>query len=448
MKQLLHYISFRELSIWSAGFSLKQNFGFKDSFDFVSIKDILKKKTEVVKIQDDILYQRVTVKVRNNGIEERDKETGKNIGTKRQFKIHTGQFLLSKIDARNGSMGIVPKELDGAVVTQDFLPYEIDTTKVNPDFFVLLTTTKTFIDFCQRCSSGTTNRQRIDETAFLNVQIPLPSIHEQDKIVNAYKHRIKLAEIDEMEFVRLENEIDDILYKELGLKKLEVQPLKKRTLNIFSYSDIIDRWDFYNSSQTVFSSLSKGKYLPVELGKVYNFVNRSWNKRIFNKEYFRYVEIGAIDPSLGILEAVTLDVKNAPSRATQTISTNDLIIGTTRPYLKKFAVVNSDFNECVCSSGFQVISPSDKYNIFFLLEYLKSDLAIKQFEFFMTGALYPAITGKDLRRILIPLPPLNIQNKIADKFSNMKLKIKQLKQQAEQNRISALQEFENEIFKN
>ena len=222
MKQLLYYISFRELTIWSAGFSLKQNFGFKDTFDFVYIKDILKKKTEVVKIQDDILYQRVTIKVRNNGIEERDKEMGKNIGTKRQFKIHTGQFLLSKIDARNGSMGIVPNELEGAVVTQDFLPYEIETTKVNPDFFVLLTTTKTFIDFCQRCSSGTTNRQRIDEKAFLNVQIPLPPISVQNRIVSVYHNRINLAEHQEKQADEIGIGLNEYLSNKLGYKFIAV----------------------------------------------------------------------------------------------------------------------------------------------------------------------------------------------------------------------------------
>ena len=32
-----------------------------------------------------------------------------------------GQFILSRIDARNGALGIVPSELDEAIVTNDFL---------------------------------------------------------------------------------------------------------------------------------------------------------------------------------------------------------------------------------------------------------------------------------------------------------------------------------------
>ena len=102
------------------------------------------------------------------------------------------------------------------------------------------------------------------------------------------------------------------------------------------------------------------------------------------------MELGAVDPLNGILESKKLLVRKAPSRATQKIKNGDLIIGTTRPYLKRFAIVNTQFDGNIASSGFQIIAPSENYNLEFLLEYLKSDYGIKQFELYMTGALYPA----------------------------------------------------------
>ena len=99
-----------------------------------------------------------------------------------------------------------------------------------------------------------------------------------------------------------------------------------------------------------------------------------------------------------------------PSRATQFVKKGDLIIGTTRPYLKRFAIIKGQNDSHIASSGFQIIAPSKDYNLEFLLEYIKSDFGVKQFEFYMTGALYPAITGKDLKKILIPFPPIDIQN--------------------------------------
>ncbi|MBK7854703.1 MAG: hypothetical protein IPJ79_07085 [Bacteroidetes bacterium] len=84
----------------------------------------------------------------------------------------------------------------------------------------------------------------------------------------------------------------------------------------------------------------KSKY-PIEtIGSTYKIAKRNWDKRNEKAKIFKYIEIGAIDPIEGILEAKELPVAQAPSRATQKIKANDLIIGTTRPYLKKFAIVN------------------------------------------------------------------------------------------------------------
>lgn len=158
------------------------------------IGEFLKRNKTAIFIEDDKTYKRVTIRVRNGGVVLRDELTGENIGTKRQFVVSRGQFILSKIDARNGAMGIIPEFLDGAIITQDFLAYDIDKSRINPQYLVLVSTTKQFIDFCQSCSSGTTNRQRVDETRFLNIKVPIPSLEEQDKLVEEYNKLIAIAD--------------------------------------------------------------------------------------------------------------------------------------------------------------------------------------------------------------------------------------------------------------
>ena len=59
------------------------------------------------------------------------------------------KFIFSKIDARNGAFGIIPEELDGAIVTNDFPVFDIDETIINPTFLLLVTTTKAFVKFVQ-----------------------------------------------------------------------------------------------------------------------------------------------------------------------------------------------------------------------------------------------------------------------------------------------------------
>ncbi|MEG1838379.1 MAG: restriction endonuclease subunit S, partial [Bacteroidaceae bacterium] len=100
----------------------------------------------------------------------------------------------------------------------------------------------------------------------------------------------------------------------------------------------------------------------------------------------------------------------------------------------------------VCSSGFQIIN-SKENNLEFLFEYLRSDAGILQFKFYMTGALYPAITNKDLKKIKIPIPPLEVQDEIVAHITGLKKQIKQLRTAAITNRTSALTNFEQKIFK-
>ena len=158
------------------------------------------------------------------------------------------------------------------------------------------------------------------------------------------------------------------------------------------------------------------------------------------------IEMGGIDPVLGIIETSEVEVKKAPSRATQLVLKGDLIIGTTRPYLKKFAIVNEKHNKHIASSAFQIIEPNKNYCIDFLLEYLKSDFAIKQFEYYMTGALYPAITSKDLRRVLIPFPPIEKQKEISIKINLLKNQLTELNSLSINNKVDAILDFEKKVF--
>lgn len=64
----------------------------------------------------------------------------------------------------------------------------------------------------------------------------------------------------------------------------------------------------------------------------------------------------------------------------------------------------------------------------------------------MTGALYPAITNKDLKKILIPFPPLEIQNDIVSNLTKMKEKVVILTQQANMCKEEAKKNFETQIF--
>ena len=409
------------------------------------IGEFLKRNKTAVIIEDDKTYKRATIKVRNGGIFLRDEEIGSKIGTKNQFLIFKGQFLLSKIDARNGAFGVVPEDLDGGIITGNFWTFDVNYDIVNPHYLALLTTTKAFVDFCEQASNGTTNRHYLQEPLFLNIKVPIPSLDEQNKLVEEYNKQISSADSLMEEAKQEEKDIQTYIISKLGIKlpKDHFTSIKRKNnlISFVNYKDI-DRWDMWFKDIYISTLLDKSPYPISKLG-LFDFITRGWKK---DSDNFRYIETGDVDPIFGIINDTNLSTYNAPSRATQSIKTGDLIIGTTRPYLKRFAIVSEKHNQCVCSSAFQVIEPNKRYNIEYVYYFLQTQLGIIQIETYMTGALYPAINTSDLRQIKIILPPLSIQNLIVQYANQKRESIKLNISKSNQKYIDALKNFETLIF--
>lgn len=232
---------FRDLKLWDLKSNLFDKEMFANSkFPLVQVSTFLHRNKTQIKIQNNETYKRVTIKTKGQGCHLRDTLKGSLIGTKNQFLIKEGQFLISKIDARNGAFGVVSQDIHNAIITGNFWTYDIDTSKVNAYFLALFTSTKYFIDFCKACSGGTTGRHYLDENKFLNAKIPLPPLEVQKQIVakiESIKAQIKALQEEEK---RLKDEIEAYIYIALGLEKK--QELQRQKVFIVRFKDL-DRWD-------------------------------------------------------------------------------------------------------------------------------------------------------------------------------------------------------------
>lgn len=186
------------------------------TYDLCPISSLLTRVKEPVEIEDEKTYQQVTIQMHNQGIVLRREQKGKDIGTKKQFLIRKGQFLISKIDARNGAYGIVPESLDGAVITGNFWAYRINTEKVLPKYLTYLMRHEFFKKMCNTCSYGTTNRWYLDEDTFKNFKIPIPSILEQEDYLKRIQIHTAKIEAAKAEIKRQEQEMERIIEEIVG----------------------------------------------------------------------------------------------------------------------------------------------------------------------------------------------------------------------------------------
>ena len=149
----------------------------------VALGELISRADETAVLDPLAEYHEVTIKLWGKGVLSRGKVRGSDVVSGRRV-VRENQLIMSKIDARNGAIGLVPAELDGAIVSNDFPSFAFkDPEQCDPAFMGWLVRSSPFIELCKAASEGTTNRVRIKEDRFLNQQISLPPLAEQQALV-------------------------------------------------------------------------------------------------------------------------------------------------------------------------------------------------------------------------------------------------------------------------
>jgi type I restriction enzyme S subunit len=440
----LKYIDLVLLENWSVQGLLDSKFNYSNKYEQARIGDFLIKNRNVVNIEDDKEYNRVTVKINNNGVILRDTEKGINIGTKKQFRAKAGQFIISKIDARNGAFGIIPDELDNAIVTNDFPLFDVNTKKINPHFLLLITTTKVFIKFAQSCSSGTTNRQRMDIDMFLNQKIPLPKLHEQDKIVSNYLNKVKDADSLKKEAENLENKIEMYFLSELGISiDDKKQRVKSIGLKIVNYSDLV-RWgvDFIglkNNDDRIYKEVSINEVCKISSGGT---PSRS-RKDYYEQGNIPWVKTGELNNRIlfDTEEKITDDaLKNSSAKLYKKGSLLIAMYGATIGKTAKLGV-DASTNQA-CAVLFDINSSVVLTD--YLWEYLQ--IQTDNLKKLAYGSAQPNLNAGIISNYPIPIPSLEKQTEIVNKIISIKKEVEFLMEKSTELKKEAETQFEKVIF--
>jgi len=411
-------VSFQDLTLWNVGAQFKAKWGWPSEV-LKPLSDVLVRRIDPLEnnTSPNFLVTLLTIHF-DGSIETRNPVPRKTIKGK-LFKVFPGDVVFSKIDVRNGAIALVPEGIENCCVTSEFPVYSVNTELAIPQYIKLLFRTKAFMRILNSMISGASGRKRIQPSQLESVEIPIPRLDIQHKIIKHWgkSETTRISLINQI--VSMRSAADNCLLKALGIKIPLPKPL--RGVVIQSWKKY-ERWDtfFYRPDflelECQFDNLNVALFSDIA-----HVSSRPWKRSDFPSGKFRYIEISSVSKDHGIRNVKDVMINNAPSRATTLVKEGDLIISTTRPYLGAFAIVDKSYDSCVCSSGFALIDYVNEkvINKNFLLAFLKSQAGLRQFQRRMTGGLYPAIVKDELMKIKVPIVLMDTQEKILIKIQEV-----------------------------
>ena len=423
MLNAMKYIStvpYSGLFNWSVQYLNDSKIAFSKAYPMMRIGEFLKRNKTAVVIEDDVIYKRPRIRVRNGGISLRDEILGEKIGTKNQFLISKGQFLLSKIDARNGAFGVVPEKLDGGIITGNFWTFDVDYNIVNPHYLALLTTTDAFIQFCEQASNGTTNRHYLQEPLFLNIKVPVPSLEEQNKLVMAYNDIMVFIKMEEMKAIDIDVKATVGVRNALGVAPYPGH-VEKKLVHYINYGTI-DSWSVPQILHAENSPFGKSKFACKKLSDL-AFINPKTDlSMLSDTDNMSFIPMEDISDDYGEWTGKRVGSKSNVKGYTK-FQNGDIIWAKITPCMQngKSAILTNLVNgKGYGSTEFHIIRIKSSgvlpQYIHTLLRHF--DVLSDAKKYFTGSAGQQRVPTSYLENLLIPVPPLKVQKQIADEYAN------------------------------
>ena len=155
----------------------------------------LKLAERSIVLQDEEEYQLVTIRRGFGGVDSRGSFLGKNVLVKNYFIVKTGDFIISKRQIAHGACGIVPPELDGAVVSNEynvFLPQD----GTNIQMFNLMMQLPHYKRLFYLMSDGVHIEKLLFKTQdWMKRKLAMPLLKEQKKIAEILSTQDKTIEL-------------------------------------------------------------------------------------------------------------------------------------------------------------------------------------------------------------------------------------------------------------
>ncbi len=414
--------------------------------------DLVSPRRQIVRINGALGdWSPITVHVDGN-ISIRDRSTPYKGA---MFAAYPGDIVFSKIDARSGAIGMLPVTITKAVVTTEYPVFVAVPGKLESGFVQRVLRTGGFLNALRSRATGTSGRKRITPGAFLDLQIPLPTLDEQRAIVAAYDAAMAEAAVKEQTADAAERQAMADFEAALGFAP--PVPLPDRPVFVASFKDF-DRWSHEGVLRRVVGEAAAATDWPmVQLREVIADLENGWSPKCLDRpaEANEWAVLKVSAASAGFYretENKALPASLHP-RPRLEISTGDILItrasGVANLVGVSAYVEGTQENLLLCDKLFRVIfQQNSQIYARFLAVVLRLSSVRSQIvrEFSTQSGMMKNVSKPILLSLTFPLPPLDDQHALIDALEAGRAAAKGLRAEAAAVRAAARAAFEEAVY--
>lgn len=445
----LNFIKFSQLNLWD--FKRYTTSIVNSKYPIVKLSDYIQEENSKIKPFENPEEEYEILGVNNKtGLFDAYIEKGSKIN--QPYKIVKNGFLAYNPYRINvGSIGLKTKNQKYKYISPAYVVFSCRNGLLSEFLYILFRTNK-FNELIRDNTTGSV-RQTLSFTSMENIRIPLPSLEIQEEFVKKYNYKIKLAEEQELKALQLENDIEQFLFSELDIDK-QTKENETQNKNLLSFTDLknLSRWGVeYLKTQKSDNTLLKSRTIPMKkLGNIVEIDPKN-NFSALNEDLeMSFIPMQCISDENGEIIKLENGI-NKKSKGYTRFQEGDLIWAKITPCMQngKSAILKGLKNGYgYGSTEFYVIrNLNSNICLDYIYHILRTKLVRQDAVKYFTGSSGQQRVPKSyLQNLEIPLPDFDKQKNISNQIYTIKMEIKNLKQEAEQNRITAQEEFEKELF--
>lgn len=361
--------------------------------------------------------------------------------------IKGGDVLIAVVGATLGVIGYVPDSIKEANINQNVARIRVKDKNIKSKYLAVFLNSSVGQNLIMRKATITTQAY-LNNNLLSKIIIPVPPIDIQNKIVAIMDKAYATKKDNETTAKALLDSIDDYVLGELGIEMPEVD---EKMCFVVKASDVsggrIDPYYYKPKFEVMAERLESGKYENKQLG---NFINNIHYGASVKNKYVNsgipFLRILNLKPNkIDISNVVQLPNKTRKELGNAFVKKGDMLISRSGT-IGVVAVIPPEADGYAFGSFMIKFVLNNDIDKRYIAIWLNSSFGKNLIRRKRIGAVQGNITIPAIKSLKIPVPPIDIQNKIADEVSKRMEQAKSLEEEGKRVLDEAKAEVEGMIL--